>query len=301
MVSFQRTGKRLRILILPFLGLALTSVTRADQPHVLVIDTLIHGAMVIDDGTRLAYHIREAAGPNLVLIPGSWGDYRVFNHLAEFLDPDLRLVIVELRGHGDSSPATLNGSMGLFADDVLKVIAHLKLDRYYVSGHSIGGMLAVELAGREPTGLAGSMPLEGWTHHTVQKNAFGHLPDFPLSPEHDAERMASRERGLARLSEAERQNFGQVWKNWDGNEALKKTRVPVLEIWGDRNMSPVPDRATMQIPDRENIKMAWIHNASHALLVEQPEAVASAMNAFIESVEARVAPPARAVSASETP
>jgi pimeloyl-ACP methyl ester carboxylesterase len=175
--------------------------------------------------------------------------------------------------------------MELFADDVLKVVEHLKLERYYISGHSIGGMLAVEIAGREPKGLVGSIPIEGWTHHTVQKNAFGHLPEFPLTPEHEAERLANRERGVSRLTEAERQDFGAVWRNWDGNGALKKTEVPMLQIWGDRNMSPVPDRATMQIPERANIEIAWIANASHALLVEQAEAVARAINDFVVQTE----------------
>lgn len=244
-----------------------------------------HNHLTLDDGTRLAWHTREGGGPTLVLIPGSWGDYLVYNRLVAHLDPNLRIIIVELRGHGDSSPATLKGSMELFADDVLKVVAHLKLERYYISGHSIGGMLAVEIAGREPQGLAGSIPIEGWTHHTVQKNAFGHLPEFPLTPEHEAERLANRERGLARLTEAERQDFGNVWRNWDGNDALKKTEVPMLQIWGDRNMDPVPDRATMQIPDRDNIQVVWIANASHALLVEQAEAVARAINDFIVRTE----------------
>lgn len=244
-----------------------------------------HNHLTLDDGTRLAWHSREGGGPTLVLIPGSWGDYLVYNRLVAHLDPNLRITIVELRGHGDSSPATLKGSMELFADDVLKVVAHLKLERYYISGHSIGGMLAVEIAGREPQGLAGSIPIEGWTHHTVQKNAFGHLPEFPLTPEHEAERLANRERGLARLTEAERQDFGNVWRNWDGNDALKKTEVPMLQIWGDRNMHPVPDRATMQIPDRDNIQVVWIANASHALLVEQAEAVARAINDFIVRTE----------------
>lgn len=244
-----------------------------------------HNHLTLDDGTRLAWHTREGGGPTLVLIPGSWGDYLVYNRLLAHLDPNLRIIIVELRGHGDSSPATLKGSMELFADDVLKVVAHLKLERYYISGHSIGGMLAVEIAGREPQGLAGSIPIEGWTHHTVQKNAFGHLPEFPLTPEHEAERLANRERGLARLTEAERQDFGNVWRNWDGNDALKKTEVPMLQIWGDRNMDPVPDRATMQIPDRDNIQVVWIANASHALLVEQAEAVARAINDFIVRTE----------------
>lgn len=249
--------------------------------HAAMAATFTHDALILDDGAKLAWHIREGTGPNLVLIPGSWGDYFVFNRVLPHLDPDLRLIVVELRGHGDSMPAMVNGTMERFADDVLKVVEHLKLERYFVSGHSIGGMLAVEIAGRNPKGLAGVMPTEGWTHHSVQSNAFGHLPDFPLSPEHAAERQANRDRGVARLTEAERQDFGSVWKKWDGNEALKKTNVPVLEIWGDRNMKPLPDRATMQIPERDNIEMAWIANASHALLVEQPEAVAKAINGFI--------------------
>ena len=257
---------------------ALADLAAANQA---MAESFTHDALTLDDGANLAWHIREGSGANLVLIPGSWGDYFVFNRLLPHLDPNLRLIIVELRGHGDSMPAMVNGTMERFADDVMNVIGHLKLERYFVSGHSIGGMLAVEIAGRNPEGLLGAMPIEGWAHHTVQSNAFGRLPDFPLSPEHAAERQANRDRGVARLTEAERQDFGGVWKKWDGNEALKKTNVPVLEIWGDRNMSPVPGRATMQIPERDNIEMVWIANASHALLVEQPEAVAKAMNGFI--------------------
>jgi len=177
--------------------------------HVAMAEIFTHDALTLDDGAKLAWHIRAGSGPNLVLIPGSWGDYFVFNRLLPHLDPNLRIIIVELRGHGDSMPAMVNGTMERFADDVMTVIEHLKLERYFVSGHSIGGMLAVEIAGRNSKGLSGVMPIEGWTHHTVQANAFGHLPDFPLSPEHAAERQANRDRGVARLTEAERQEFGK--------------------------------------------------------------------------------------------
>ena len=36
----------------------------------------------------------------------------------------------------------------------------------------IGGMIALEIAGRRPAGLRGVIALEGWVHHTVQRNAF---------------------------------------------------------------------------------------------------------------------------------
>jgi len=82
---------------------------------------------------------------------------------------------------------------------------------------------------------------------------------------------------------------------------LKKTGVPMLQVWGDRNMNPVPDRATMQIPERDSIEIAWIANASHALLVEQPEAVAMAINAFIRNVEEGVTASASEATVSKTP
>ena len=244
-----------------------------------------YGALKLEDGTTLAYHIREADGPNLVLIPGSWGDYLTFNRLVPHLDPHLRLIIIELRGHGDSGPAIIGGTMESFADDVMAVIAHLGLKRYYVGGHSIGGMLAKEIAGRAPEGLAGAIPMEGWTHHTVQENAFGQIQDYVVAPAHAAERAANRARGVARLTDAEREDFATIWRKWDGNRALETTPVPVLELWGDRGQAEPPARAIMQIPERDNIQIFWIPQASHGHLVENPKAGAGAVNAFIADIE----------------
>ncbi|MBX3175895.1 MAG: alpha/beta hydrolase [Candidatus Hydrogenedentes bacterium] len=254
------------------------------------------GALELEDGTKLAWHIRDGDGPNLVLIPGSWGDYLSFNRFVPHLDANLRIIIIELRGHGDSGNHQMGATMADLADDVMRVVAHLGLDRYYLGGHSIGGMLAVEIAGRAPEGLAGAIPMEGWTHHTVQFNAFGHLGPFPSTPAVAAERAANRDRGQARLTPEEIRDFASIWRKWDGYEALLATSTPMLQLWGDRGQKERPGRAMMQIPDRENIQIFWIPNASHAHLVEQPEAGAQAVNAFIRSVEAQAAAGAPAES-----
>ena len=258
-----------------------------ESSHRAMAQTFGHHALTLDDGTRLAYHVREGDGPNLVLIPGSWGDYLTFNRLVPHLDDDLRIIIIELRGHGDSGPAIIGGTMESFADDVLLVIDRLALDRYYLGGHSIGGMLTVEIAGRAPQGLAGALPMEGWTHHTVQKNAFGHITGYELTLGQQAERAANRARGLALLTADERADFAKIWTKWNGYQALESTLVPMLEIWGDRGQSGKPGREVMQIPARDNIEMFWVPNASHAHLVEQPEAVAQAVNRFIRRQEAK--------------
>ncbi|MBK9168228.1 MAG: alpha/beta fold hydrolase [Bryobacterales bacterium] len=244
------------------------------------------GKVTRPDGAEIAYSIREGAGPALILVPGSWGDHRVFDAFVRSLPPSLRVIVVELRGHGASGPADLQPTMARLADDVLSVADALGLRRFYIGGHSIGGMLAIEIAGRRPESVAGAIPMEGWTHHRVLAQAFGSDLDPTLTPEQRQIDLANRERVRSRLNEAEIAAFGSVWRQWDGLPILETTPVPVLSIWGDRGR-PRPSRALLRLPERPNLELIWMPGASHSLLVQCPEQAAGATAAFIARIEAR--------------
>ncbi len=240
--------------------------------------------MTLPDGGCLAYYVRAGRGPCLVLIPGSWGEYTVFDRMVKTLNPDLRLVVVELRGHGRSWPPTLDASIELFAQDVLKVADALKLESFFVGGHSIGGMIPIEIAKQRPDAVTGIIAIEGWTHHLVAKDAFDGIINI-LTPEQEKERSERMARVRDRLTKEQLDSFGSAWKHWDGLPILKTTSTPVLEIWGDRGR-PLPTREAMRIPERPNIEIVWMSNASHSLLIERPGEVAEAINAFIAKVKA---------------
>lgn len=240
----------------------------------------------LPDGGQLAYHVRDGVGSVLVLIPGSWGDQHVYDQTLRHLDKSLKVVIVEMRGHGGSWPPTLSGSMELFAEDVLRVTDSLQLKRFFVGGHSIGGMIAIELAGRRPEAVSGAISIEGWTHFQVQREAFGHITRTTRTAEQEAVRLAARARVLDRLSDEQRAAFASVWRRWDGLPILQTTPVPVLELWGDRGHA-APSRAVMRIPDRSHIQLEWIHGASHSLLIERPQEVAQKINRFLQKVNRR--------------
>jgi pimeloyl-ACP methyl ester carboxylesterase len=110
------------------------------------------------DGVRLVTTDHGGDGPALVLLHGLGDSRRAMAGLAARLT-GMRVVTVDLRGHGDSQ----TGAWGFDAAvaDLDAVVACHGLHRPYVGGHSLGGMVALRyaLAGRP---VAGAVNLDGW-------------------------------------------------------------------------------------------------------------------------------------------
>ena len=236
--------------------------------------------LTLPGGKRMRYHRRPGKGPALVLVPGTWGDLLRFEPLIARWPEDLPIVVIELCWQGGNVPPTVDLSMEQLADDVLEILSVLKPKRFFLGGHSIGGMITVEIAGREVPGLLGAIPLEGWTHHTVVKTAFAGAVGGKLTLAQEAQRQANRTRGRKHLSAEQLTAIARIWRRWNGYDALLRSNVPILHVWGDRGQ-PRPTRQALQIPDRPSIEIKWIANASHLLMLEAPDAVATAVLTFI--------------------
>jgi pimeloyl-ACP methyl ester carboxylesterase len=239
------------------------------------------------NGAHVSYLHRKGRGAPLVLIPGSFSDSLQWADVVPGLDAGFNVLLVELRGHGGSWPPSEDGSIEQFAADVLLIADDAGIGRFYVGGHSIGGMVALEVGRVCPGRVKGVLSVEGWTDHRVPGDAFdGDIYDT-LTPEQDARRLASRARVTARWSDEQRRTFGSIWRRWDGYAFLCETGLPVLEIYGDRGRGPA-SREQLHIPDRPNIEVLWIEGASHSLPLERPAELATAFNAFVSRMEGGV-------------
>ncbi|MEL7214126.1 MAG: alpha/beta fold hydrolase [Pseudomonadota bacterium] len=92
--------------------------------------------------------IETGQGPPLVLLHGAGVDLDLWAPQMAAYAAHHRVIALNLPGHG-ASPMVLNGVPGM-ADAVVQTLDALGIDRCAVIGLSLGGMVALEIAGRWP-------------------------------------------------------------------------------------------------------------------------------------------------------
>jgi pimeloyl-ACP methyl ester carboxylesterase len=106
------------------------------------------GRLRVDDGGR--------GGLPVLFVHGNGGNRTQWRAQLEHLRATRRAVALDLRGMGESDPAA-NGdySVAGFSEDVAAAADALGLERFVLVGHSYGGAVVADYAGRHPDRLAG--------------------------------------------------------------------------------------------------------------------------------------------------
>jgi pimeloyl-ACP methyl ester carboxylesterase len=102
------------------------------------------------NGVRLAYQ-QLGHGPDLVLVHGL-ATSRAF-WFAQYALPlarRFRVTLYDLRGHGYSERPASGYDAAMQAQDLAALLAHLRIERCALAGHSYGGAIALEYAVRAP-------------------------------------------------------------------------------------------------------------------------------------------------------
>lgn len=102
------------------------------------------GKFSLADGRTLAWRER-GKGPAVVMLHGWSLTGRVFDELAGNLGRDYRVMMPDLPGHGDSSPAS-SFSLEQLATDLAEWLKAVAPSPLLVCGWSLGGMIAVQMA-----------------------------------------------------------------------------------------------------------------------------------------------------------
>ncbi|MCH7513237.1 MAG: alpha/beta hydrolase [Bacteroidetes bacterium] len=98
------------------------------------------------DGVALYYDEAGSGDPPILFIHGGMADHTHFAPQFEHFSRDHRTVVVDLRGHGQSDKPKQDYTITGFADDIVWMCNELGISKPVVVGHSMGGLIALELA-----------------------------------------------------------------------------------------------------------------------------------------------------------
>jgi 3-oxoadipate enol-lactonase len=252
------------------------------------------------NGIEIYYELHGKEGaPWLVLSHSLACTLRMWDPQIEAFKASHRLLAYDMRGHGQTSAPAGAYTLDMLADDVLGLVASLKIKSGIYCGLSIGGMIGQTIAIRG-SGPFERMVLADTTHaqppdalkqweeriRIAETKGMAGLVDStlerwftpPFRSSAAAKKIAEQ---IAATPVAGYVGCGRAIMALNTTAKLKSIKLPVLAITGEQDgAAPGTRYIGENVP---GAKLVVIPQASHISNIEQPEAFNRALREFLSS------------------
>jgi pimeloyl-ACP methyl ester carboxylesterase len=268
------------------------------------------------NGTTLHY-VRGGTGPAVILLHGFPQDWYEFHQIMPRLATRFTVIAPDLRGIGGSKPTPGGYDAANLAEDIRQLAQHLNLERVYLVGHDLGGIVAYAFARLYPEETRGVMildvPLPGiepW--EDVEADPLLWHINFHQTPDLPEQLIAGRQAVYFRhfwslgtvngdgISDDDAAHYAsayaapeqlragfEMYRALPANEEFNAAQrsaieVPLVLAGGDQGFGPLlPDIAeALQTHGWTNVTVELIEKSGHYVADEQPEAVAALIERY---------------------
>ena len=248
-----------------------------------------------------AAHEIDPARRSIVFVHGAGLDHSWWGLQSRYFGyHGFNVLAVDLPAHGRSEGPPL-ATIGEMADWVRKILDAHEIKSAAVVGHSMGSLVALEIAARHPAS-AEKIALIGTAYPMKVGDAFldaarrndhsafdmetiwGHAPQVPFAgnPNPGMWMYGDTLARLSRLAPGVLHTDLSACNSYAGGaDAAAKVRCPALFILGARDMMTPPRAAEELIKKIENAKSTRIAISGHSLMAEAPDATLDALIAFL--------------------
>jgi pimeloyl-ACP methyl ester carboxylesterase len=242
-------------------------------------------------------------GEPLVLVHGLADDHRAWRRTVPELALRHRVILYDLRGHGQTSVGAADGSLGQLGDDLAALLLAIGLARVDVAGFSLGGTIAMRVAVDHPERI-GRLVLVATSSRVGRTAADWYRQRVDMVDRNDphlretldgdtadvyAQSPAELEEGLLirRQSTADPRGYRNACAAMAGLNAapldpeLAKIAARALIVASDRDQHCPPRAAEIIAAGIAGSRLEILAGAGHAIPVEKPRELAMLVNSFL--------------------
>ncbi|WP_027144615.1 alpha/beta fold hydrolase [Mesorhizobium sp. WSM3626] len=256
------------------------------------------------DGTGF---IRAGSGAPVLFIHGVGMNAAIWQPQIDRMAGSWDVIAIDMLGHGRSPLPPPNPELADYADQAIRLLDHLGLDKVSVVGHSMGALVAQELALRAAQRVRGIVSLNAVFRRppelaeavrqraaalTGQGDATGTAQTIArwFGDPVPAELEAAAGKTVSALSAVDPEGYARTYRlfaraDGDHAERLQTLAVPALFMTGseDRNSSPAMSAALARLaPHGRCIVLA---GERHMMAVAAPDRTTRRIVGFLEAAE----------------
>lgn len=258
------------------------------------------------DDITLHYEI-DGSGPPLMLLAGMLSDSATWTPLFPLLTDRFTVIRPDNRTTGRTEPKDAAADCALMAKDALALMDHLGFERFHCAGHSLGGLLTLELASAHPDRVASATVLASGRVRAPRTAAlFDTLLAIRRAPEGEEmwlralypwifghrffENLTNVETALeAALAYPHAQTMEAMARQIAAFRAFRPKAVPeqitspTLILYAGQDIMVPPDAARASFEALPNAEHHVIGHAGHSIIWDATEDVAAHLHRFLSA------------------
>lgn len=234
--------------------------------------------------------VRAGSGPALVFVHGFLSGASYWENQIEELSKSFEVIAFDHPGYGDKTDELGFDNIADFAENVLKTLDGIGISHFHLLGHSMGGMIAQEIALKVPsrvdrlmlygTGPRGDMPgrfepLEVSMDKVEREGASEAKGYTVASWFKNRENDPNFEPGMAMAEKVSDETFVNALRamaGWSAMARLSQIKSDTLVIWADLDRSYTWELQPYVLwKEITNASLAVMPGCSHNAHLENPD------------------------------
>jgi len=242
----------------------------------------------------------QSGQDTILLIHGLGASSRDWEYQVAALAKQYKVLAVDLRGHGQTDKPNMPYQISMFSQDLVRLLDKMKLTNLHVVGHSMGGMIAFQLALDHSAlvktlTIINSAPMVAFPNLRTRFNFWARSWSvkwfgmkklsaslakavFPKPEQADF-----REQFIQRWCEndsAAYLNSLHAFRDWNVMARLNTLTCPTLIITGDRDYTPVAYKQ-FYMQFIKDVHLVVIEDSGHLTIIDQAQKCNQAIIDFI--------------------